>query len=352
MSKKFIKSLSEASLKSFLLEKGHKAFRSAQIYQWLWHKNAQSFSSMKNIPANLIELLEAEFALSPVQAEDMQQSSDGTIKIAFRLYDGRLAEGVLIPSGDRATACISSQVGCSLGCKFCATAKLGFMRNLESWEIYEQAYLINKLAEEKCGRKLTNIVYMGMGEPLLNYANMMSSIEMLCSETGLAMSPRRITVSTSGIEKGIRLLADDNAKFNLALSLHAATDEKRTALMPINDRKGLAGIIDAIKYYVEKTGMRPTFEYLMLGGFNDSLDDARALALFCRNFPSKVNLIEYNPVKGGSFKASAKSDTENFMSFLESKNMVASIRRSRGKDIDAACGQLAGKKEAAISPGA
>lgn len=340
-----IKQQSAEQIAQFLALHGEKKFRAAQIHDWIWKKNVSSFGEMSNISSATRELLSANFTFQSIQLVTKQESNDGTIKFGFALHSGQMVEGVLIPSGDRTTACISSQAGCNVGCTFCATAKLGFLRNLTAAEIYEQAFIINQYSEQIHGHKLSNIVYMGMGEPLLNYANVLSSIELITTDKGLEMSPKRITVSTSGISRGIRKLADDRVKFNLALSLHAATDLKRSQLMPINEVTDLTEIIESISYFVQKTGSRPTFEYLMLGGFNDTIDDARALATFCRNFPSKVNLIEYNPVQGDSFKRSEQADIDVFVRFLESKNMLVNVRKSRGKDIDAACGQLANKNQ-------
>lgn len=345
MSRLDIKQQSAEQIAMFLAEHGEKKFRAAQIHDWIWKKNVSSFDEMSNISAATRELLSANFTFLQIQLVAKQESGDGTIKFGFSLQSGQMVEGVLIPSGDRTTACISSQAGCNVGCTFCATAKLGFLRNLTAAEIYEQVFIINQYSEQIHGHKLSNIVYMGMGEPLLNYTNVLKSIDLVTTDKGLEMSPKRITVSTSGIARGIRRLADDGVKFNLALSLHAATDKKRTELMPINEVTDLAEIIESISYFVQKTGSRPTFEYLMLGGFNDTIDDARALALFCRNFPSKVNLIEYNPVEGDSFKRSDPADIDAFVRYLESKNMLVHVRRSRGKDIDAACGQLANKNK-------
>lgn len=345
MSKLDIKQQSAEQIANFLEQHGEKKFRAAQIHDWIWKKNVSSFEEMTNVSAATRQILSEKFTFQQIQLATKQESADGTIKFGFSLHSGQMVEGVLIPSGDRTTACISSQAGCNVGCTFCATAKLGFLRNLTAAEIYEQVYIINQHSEQLYGHKLSNIVYMGMGEPLLNYANVLRSIDLITTDKGLEMSPKRITVSTSGIAKGIRKLADDGVKFNLALSLHAATDKKRSALMPINDITDLSEIIESISYFVKKTGSRPTFEYLMLGGFNDTIDDARALALFCRNFPSKVNLIEYNPVEGDSFKQSEPAAIDAFVHFLESKNMLVNVRRSRGKDIDAACGQLANKNK-------
>lgn len=343
--KKDIKSLTLSELESTLLEMGEKKFRAKQIYQWLWQKNAQTFDDLTNISKKLREQLSETFAFYPVKIDTKQISADKTIKVGFKLTDESTIEGVIIPQGDRMTACISSQVGCSVGCKFCATATLGFKRNLTAGEIVEQVSLLNELALSTYNYPLSNIVYMGMGEPLLNYKNMMASVEKLCSPEGLGMSHRRITVSTSGIANKIKQLADDGAKFHLALSLHSANDYKRDGFMPINKKWNLEELTFSIQYYHQKTQIRPTFEYLLIDDYNDGIDDARYLAKFCKNFPCKVNIIEYNPVEGIPFKPAKQDKLKDFVDFLESRNMVVNVRRSRGKDIDAACGQLANKNK-------
>ena len=338
-----IKELSLQDIKDFLTNNNEKAFRAKQIYEWLWKKNVKSFDEMSNLSLKLRELLNENFSLNPILVEDMQESSDGTTKIAFKLHDGYSVEGVLIPSEKRATACISCQMGCTLGCKFCATATLGFKRSLTASEIYEQIYFIKTLAEER-GYNFSNIVYMGMGEPMLNYDNIMKSIDFVTGKDGLEMSPKRITVSTASIAPMIKKLADDDVKFNLAVSLHSAINETRDSIMPINKKYNLEELSEALVYFVKKTGSRPTFEYLLMSGVNDSPADARALADYCRAFPIKINLIEYNPHEGDLFNKSKKEDTEYFIKILEGRNMVVNVRHSRGKDIDAACGQLANKK--------
>jgi 23S rRNA (adenine2503-C2)-methyltransferase len=242
------------------------------------------------------------------------------------------------------TACISSQVGCSLTCKFCATGRLERLRNLNADEIYDQIVLLRNQAEEKYKIPLTNIVYMGMGEPLLNYNNVMDSIFKITSPEGLNMSPQRITVSTAGVAKMIKKLGDDGVKFNLALSLHAANDVKRNQIMPINETNTLEVLADALKYFYSKTGTRVTYEYIVFKDFNDDLQDAKELAEFCKNIPCKLNIIEYNPIEDGEFQQTTPERLEAFVNYLESKNIIVNVRRSRGKDIDAACGQLANKK--------
>lgn len=338
-----IKSLPLKDLEQYLLENNEKKFRAKQVFNWLWKNNARSFDEMNNIPKSTRELLAKAFTFYPITVKHEQISSDGTVKFGFELADGKIAEGVLIPSDDRMTACISSQVGCNLGCKFCATAKLGFLRNLTAGEIVEQVTTIDAVARERYGHKLSNIVFMGMGEPLLNYENVLFATNRISAEDGLGMSPRRITVSTSGIAKMIRKLADDEVSFNLAISLHSANEQKRDDFMPVNKAINLAELRSAIQYFHKKTGTRVTLEYLMLKDFNDSNASALELAEFTKAFPCKINLIEYNPVEGLPYKRSTREQTEAFIGILESKNMIVNIRRSRGKDIDAACGQLANK---------
>jgi 23S rRNA (adenine2503-C2)-methyltransferase len=300
---------------------------------------------MTNISKDLRNLLKDNFMLQSVDIEDLQVSKDKTIKVAFRLIDGALIEGVLIPTDNRATACISSQVGCNLGCEFCATAKLGLQRNLSVGEIYAQVAEIMNLANEKYNLSLTNIVLMGMGEPLLNYDNVLKALEMVSSEDGLAMSPQRITLSTVGLPKMIKKLADDKVRFNLAVSLHSANDKKRSEFMPVNNRNSLDDLRDALVYFNEKTGQRITFEYLLMEGINDSLKDAKELAEYCKSFPVKINVIEYNSTSDKRFARSSNTAFDEFVTFLKGRNMVVNVRRSRGMDIDAACGQLAGKKK-------
>ena len=341
--KKDIRKYSLNNLSEFFVSKGEKAFRAKQVYEWLWKKSATSFDEMTNLSKETRSLLIDNFIINSVKIKQQQKSYDGTIKILFELHDGKIVEGVLIPSEKRVTACISSQVGCALACSFCATGTLGFTRNLDFDEIYDQVAIISKLAVEKLDLKLSNIVYMGMGEPLLNYDNVMKSIDIITSENGLAMSPQRITVSTAGISKMIKQLGDDNIRFNLAISLHTANNNKRNEIMPINKKDSLNDLIEAIKYFHEKTKQRITFEYILFKNYNDSIDDANEFALFCKNFPVKINIIEYNNVVDTPFRRADKSHTEEFIKLLESRNIIVNLRKSRGKDIDAACGQLANK---------
>ena len=327
-----------------MLAAGEPAFRAKQVYEWIWKKAARSFDAMGNVPKTTREWLSEKFSLQIVTTAEAQYSSDRTIKSSFQLHDNNLVEGVLIPTRERVTACVSSQVGCSLTCSFCATGYMDRKRNLESFEIYDQVVLIRDQAQEKYGQALTNIVYMGMGEPLLNYANVLKSIEQITSPEGLGMSPRRITVSTAGIAKMIQKLGDDQVKFNLALSLHAANDTKRNQIMPINESNTLDALKAALLYFFEKTGNEITLEYIVFNKFNDTLEDARELYEFAKGIPCKINLIEYNPIAQSSFVNAEADAIAKFSAYLESKRMIVNIRRSRGRDIDAACGQLAGKK--------
>ncbi|PCJ27622.1 MAG: 23S rRNA (adenine(2503)-C(2))-methyltransferase RlmN [Flavobacteriales bacterium] len=346
--KQNIRILSKEELTSFFVEQNEKAFRAKQVYEWIWKKGVTSFDEMTNLSFDVREMLSQNFIFNAVVIAEKQVSKDRTIKNAFRLYDGKITEGVLIPGKKRMTACISSQVGCSLSCSFCATGKLERLRNIDAEEIFDQVILIKNQAEEDYQRPLSNIVYMGMGEPLLNYKNVLRSIEMITSPEGLGMSPKRITVSTAGIAKMIMQLGDDEVKFNLALSLHAATDAKRSEIMPINESNSLEALSEALIYFHEKTGSRVTFEYIIFKDFNDTLEDAKDLAAFCKAVPCKINIIEYNSIDDAQFEKADSEKTDKFAAFLENTfNLIVNVRRSRGKDIDAACGQLANKNKVA-----
>jgi 23S rRNA (adenine2503-C2)-methyltransferase len=342
--KQDIRALSKEKLKDYFVAKGEKAFRAKQVYQWIWKKSATDFDQMTNLSLSTRELLKENFDINAVQIDECQFSTDGTIKNAFKLYDGQICEGVLIPVENRMTACISSQVGCSLACDFCATGRLKRMRNINADEIYDQVRIIRDQAMEHHNQSLSNVVYMGMGEPLLNYKNVLESIEKITSEEGLGMSPKRITVSTAGVAKMIEKLADDDVKFNLALSLHAANDEKRNKIMGINETNNLKVLAKSLKYFYAKTQTRVTYEYIIFDKFNDQLQDAHELYEFCKHIPCKVNIIEYNPIENGVHKQAEAHKVDAFKDYLEERGVVVNIRRSRGKDIDAACGQLANKK--------
>ncbi len=341
--KKDIRKLSFEQIRAEVELLGEKPFRAKQIWEWLWQKSAHSFEEMSSLSKTTREQLADKFDLLPIGVSDKQVSNDKTIKSAFKLHDGHLIEGVLIPADDRMTACVSSQVGCSLTCKFCATGYMDRMRNLDAAEIYDQVVEIANQAEQHYQVPLSNIVYMGMGEPLLNYANVLKSIEHITSPEGLGMSPRRITVSTAGIAKMIRKLADDEVKFKLAVSLHAANDTKRNTIMPINESNSLEALREALQYFYKKTRSRVTFEYILFYGFNDGLEDAEELYQFTKYVPSKVNIIEYNPISEATFTKADPRALDKFAAYLEERDVTVVVRRSRGKDIDAACGQLANR---------
>ena len=341
--KRDIRKLKLDELKEFFVQQGDKAFRAQQVYEWLWKKSAKDFEQMTNLSLPTRELLKNNFSINHVHVDTMQRSMDGTIKNSVKLHDGLIVESVLIPTEKRITACVSSQVGCSLACRFCATARLKRMRNLDPDEIYDQVVAIKEQAELYFGRPLTNIVFMGMGEPLLNYNNVMTAIEKITSPQGLNMASRRLTVSTVGIAKMIRKMADDNVKFNLAVSLHSAINETRSSIMPINDSTPLEELGEAIKYWYEKQKKKVTYEYVVWKGINDTMEDAQALLKFCKMVPSKVNLIEYNPIDDGEFQQASEQSLHMYMDLLERQGITTRIRKSRGKDIDAACGQLANK---------
>lgn len=339
-----IRHINLSELQEYFKSIGEKPFRAKQVYEWLWLKHASSFEDMTNLSKQLRANLEEHFSLPAITVDTVQQSTDGTVKSRFRLHDGHMVEGVLIPTENRQTACVSSQVGCSLSCKFCATGYMDRKRNLDFDEIYDEVALINKQALENAGKKLTNIVYMGMGEPLLNYKNVLQSIERITSPDGLGMSPKRITVSTAGVAKMIRQLGDDKVKFNLALSLHAANDAKRSEIMPINDTNNLKVLIEALNYFYKATQNEISFEYILFKNFNDTLQDADELIRIYRQVPvDLVNIIEYNPITNARFQKPDEEVVDAFMQYLGKNRVNARLRRSRGKDIDAACGQLANK---------
>lgn len=341
-----LRTLSADEVKEVLNGLSQPAYRAGQIYDWMWKLGARSFDDMTNIPAQLRKLLAEKFTFHSIQADVRQTSADGTIKTRYRLHDDHKIESVLIPvtEDNRFTACVSSQVGCSLTCSFCATGQMGRIRNLTAAEIYDQAFDTNRLCEKTYGAPLTNIVFMGMGEPLLNYGPVMESISKITGADGMGMSPRRITVSTAGIAKMIRRLADDEVKFNLALSLHAADDVKRSRIMPINETNHLSALMESLEYFYKKTKGRVSYEYIALQGFNDQLEDADKLVKLCRRqFPVRVNVIEYNPVPGVVFEKAEEDQIDRFAKRVRDKGVMITVRRSRGKDIDAACGQLANK---------
>lgn len=340
-----IRSLSLPEIEAFFHTIDEKSFRARQVYDWLWKKSCRSFEEMTNLSRETRQQLQQKFIFPVTTVHKTVSSTDGTVKCIFLLYDGKMVEGVMIPSDGRTTACISSQVGCALACDFCATGQLGFKRNLSFPEIYDQLVLLNEMSQKLNGTSLANIVFMGMGEPLLNYKNVLLSLEKITAEEGLGISPRRITVSSVGIPAMIRKMGDDNVKFHFALSLHTANNEKRNKIVPVNKKFPLKELIEALKYYHQKTKKRFTIEYILFDQFNDTLQDARELALFCKSFQVKINLIEYNLTDNPGFRKSQSARLIAFKEYLEKKNLVVNIRKSRGEDIAAACGQLALKEK-------
>src|SRR5690554_1534443 len=314
--KKDIRSLTKEQLQDFFVSKGEKAFRGKQVYEWLWSKSAHDFSDMTNISKEIREMLDENFVINHTEIHQMQTSKDGTIKNAVRLFDGLIVESVLIPTQSRTTACVSSQVGCSLDCKFCATARLKRMRNLNPDEIYDQVVTIDRQSRKNHNRPLSNIVFMGMGEPLMNYNNVMKAIDKM---------------------------ADDEVKFKLAVSLHSAIEEIRNEIMPFTKNFPLTELKEALQYWYSKTKSKVTYEYVFWKGINDDKKSVEALVKLCKHVPCKVNLIEYNPIDDGVFQQASDSTIDHYIQALEKADIVVKVRRSRGKDIDAACGQLANK---------
>lgn len=342
--KKNIRALTKEQLQDFFKSIGDKPFRGTQVYEWLWSKGAHSFDEMTNISKETRAHLNENFVINHIKVDHLQKSSDGTIKNAVRLHDDLVVESVLIPTKKRTTACVSSQVGCSLDCSFCATARLKRMRNLNPDEIYDQVVAIDRESRLYHGRPLSNIVFMGMGEPLMNYNNVLEAIKKITSEEGLGMSPKRITVSTSGVPKMIKKLADDDVKFHLAVSLHSAIQEKREQIMPFAKNFTLPDLRQSLEYWYSKTNRKIRYEYIVWKDINDKREDIEALITFCKYVPCKVNLIEYNPIDDGNFKQASPEITQKYIDSLERHRIPVTVRRSRGKDIDAACGQLANKQ--------
>lgn len=340
---KDIRLLSLQELEEIVISYNEKPFRAKQVYEWLWKKRVNSFKEMKNVPDKLLKQFSDDYYIPVLEIINVQKDADGTQKLAFKTSTNQIIEGVLIPSKDRNTACISTQAGCALECAFCATGKLKFEKNLTAAEIFDQIYELNNISIKQSGKGLSNIVYMGMGEPLLNLDSVLASIEIITSKLTFGYSPSRITVSTVGLPEQIRALGDLNIKFNLAVSLHSASNEIRSSMMPINRKHDLEQLSESLIYFHLRTKARVTFEYLLLQNVNDRLVDAKLLTEFCKVVPCKINIIEYNPVEGIAYKKSITKNIDEFVSYVESKNLIVNVRRSRGKNIDAACGQLANK---------
>lgn len=338
-----IRSISLEQLNKFVEKNNFPLYRSNQIFNWINKSSVKSFDDMTNLPKSLIDLLKENFRLNFSQISNKQISIDSTMKFAIKLHDKLLVESVLIPSGDRITACVSSQVGCSLDCEFCATSKLSRMRNLESYEIFDQIILLNEQSIENYSLPISNIVFMGMGEPLLNYNNVINSINLITGREGIEISNKKITLSTSGISKMIYKMADDNVKFNLAISLHSAIESTRNEIMPFSKSFPLNQLIKSLEYWYENTKRKVTFEYLIWKGINDDFEHINALVKICKRVPSKVNLIEYNSIDDPRFSKADELWVNKYLNILKENKVSVSIRRSRGKDIQAACGQLANK---------
>jgi 23S rRNA (adenine2503-C2)-methyltransferase len=334
-------------LSDFCNELGLPRYRADQLFQWIHLKNAGSFGEMTNLSKTLRGELEEKAELKGVERASVSRSKDGTVKCLFRLHDEKLVEAVLIPEffddgvADRLTVCVSSQVGCVFGCSFCATGKMGLFRNLSTGEITGQVLAMNAIAEADYSKRITNIVYMGMGEPFHNYAPVVDSAEILCDPLGLNLSPRRITISTVGLTRQIRSYADEQRPWNLAVSLHAADDEKRNRIMPINETLDLKALRGALEHYHRTMRQPVTYEYLLFDNFNDSPEDARKLAGIARWIPAKINIIMYNSVEGVTLQRAREDRLDRFMAELTRQGARATVRRSRGDDIDAGCGQLA-----------
>ena len=338
-----IRSISFDKLNNFIQKNNFPSYRSNQIFNWINKSTLRSFDDMTNIPKSLVKLLKENFVINITNILSKQVSNDSTIKFAIKLHDNLVVESVLIPSGNRVTACVSSQVGCSLDCGFCATSKLLRMRNLHSYEIFDQIMILNSQSLKNYSLPISNIVFMGMGEPLLNYKNVIESIKLITSEDGIKISNKKITLSTSGISKMIIKMSDDNIKFNLAVSLHSAVEETRNMIMPFSKSFPLDKLINSLDYWYKKTKRKVTFEYLIWKGINDDLDHIEALVKICKRIPSKVNLIEYNSIDSPTFKKADDFWVDNYLKILKKNKIPVSVRRSRGKDINAACGQLANK---------
>ena len=338
-----IRSISFDKLNNFIQRNNFPSYRSNQIFNWINKSTLRSFDDMTNIPKSLVKLLKENFVINITSILSKQVSNDSTIKFAIKLHDNLVVESVLIPSGNRVTACVSSQVGCSLDCGFCATSKLLRMRNLHSYEIFDQIMILNSQSLKNYSLPISNIVFMGMGEPLLNYKNVIESIKLITSEDGIKISNKKITLSTSGISKMIIKMSDDNIKFNLAVSLHSAVEETRNMIMPFSKSFPLDKLMNSLDYWYKKTKRKVTFEYLIWKGINDDLDHIEALVKICKRIPSKVNLIEYNSIDSPTFKKADDFWLDNYLKILKKNKIPVSVRRSRGKDINAACCQLANK---------
>lgn len=331
-----ISEMTEIELKEYIGELGEKSFHAVQIFKWLHKVKVETFEEMTDISKSLREKLLEKTYINKLEVLEVQKSKDGTHKFLVELKDSNAIETVFMRYNHGNTLCVSTQVGCKMGCKFCASTKEGFVRNLEASEIEGQIIAIEKYMNEK----VSNVVYMGIGEPLDNYDNVIRSIRLINSPNGLGIGARHISLSTCGLVDKIYKLADEKIQATLSISLHAVTDEKRKEIMPIANKYSIAELITACKYYISKTGRRISFEYALIKNVNDSKEDALALARLLRGMIAHVNLIPVNEIKNGEFKKSMEKNVEDFMNYMNSSGIVTTVRRELGKDIDAACGQL------------
>ena len=333
-----IRELTLAEFERAVVASGERGFRARQVMGWVWARGAESFEAMSDVPAAFRDYLKYHFKLSGAPESAVARSHDGTRKLLVALGDGEAVESVIIPAGERTTLCLSSQVGCAMGCEFCATALMGLRRNLAAGEILGQIQAARRYLD--AGEELTNYVFMGMGEPLANYPRLAQVLETMTADWGIGISPRRITVSTVGLVPGMERLLADFPTVNLAVSLHATTDELRDRIAPINRRYPLRELIEACRRLPLKRRNRITFEYVMLRKVNDSADDAKRLVRMLAPMRAKVNLIMFNPFPGAPFEGSERAAVEAFQAIIRQGNLTATIRESRGRDIAAACGQL------------
>ncbi len=339
-----LRSLSRERLDALVASLGERPYRARQLFRWLHRNGAATLGEMTDVPRALRDALAARARLTTLERANEQRSSDGTVKWTWRTCDGKLVESVYMPEADRRTLCLSTQIGCAVGCTFCLTGTMGLARNLLPGEIVDQVHRANRrlveLGVADGPRPLTNLVFMGMGEPLANYQNLKIAIDLLLSEDGPQFSHRHVTVSTSGLVPMMRRLGEETP-VKLAVSLNATTDVQRDALMPINRRWPLADLLAACREFPVRNGRRITFEYVLLGGVNDSLEDARRLAQLLRGIPAKVNLIPYNANPGLPYVAPPAARVVEFQEVLAARHLTAVVRKNRGRDISAACGQLA-----------
>ncbi len=337
-----LKNLPLAGMEELAVNLGKKPFSGRQLYKWVFRHGCDNFANMTDLAKDFRALLESRCVIGKLIEAERVSSRDGTVKSLWQTHDGLFIESVLIPDDGRLTLCMSSQAGCPLGCSFCATGKMGFNRHLNPGEIYDQ-YLLSALSLPE-NKRITNIVFMGMGEPFLNYDNLLDATDILTNQLGAGVAARKITISTVGLVNGIYRLAEDNPRVNLAISLHSAIDGKRRKLIPIAAKYPLDKLKQAAIHFAKASDNRVTFEYLLIDGINDGIGDAKALADYVRGIPCKINLIVYNPVKGIPYRRPGDRVVESFRDYLYPRTPAVTVRKSKGVDIAAACGQLAGSR--------